>query len=58
MIVDAVIPLLLEYGRDITTKQIAESAGIAEGTLFRAFETKIRASWRRWRSFSIPPPSA
>ena len=24
MIADAVIPLLLEYGRDITTKQIAE----------------------------------
>ncbi|MHC5796837.1 TetR/AcrR family transcriptional regulator [Lacisediminihabitans sp. FW035] len=40
MIVDAVIPLLLEHGRDVTTKQIAESAGIAEGTLFRAFGDK------------------
>jgi len=58
MIVDAVIPLLLEYGRGIMTKQIAERAGIAEGTLCRAFETKSRSSRRRWRSFSIPSPSA
>jgi AcrR family transcriptional regulator len=39
-IVDAVIPLLLEHGRDVTTKQIAESAGVAEGTIFRAFGDK------------------
>jgi hypothetical protein len=38
MIVDAVIPLLREWGRDFATKQTAESAGIAEGTLFRAFD--------------------
>jgi AcrR family transcriptional regulator len=40
MIVDAAIPLLLEHGRDLTTKQIAEAAGIAEGTVFRAFGDK------------------
>jgi AcrR family transcriptional regulator len=40
MIVDAVIPLLLEHGRDITTRQIADEAGIAEGTIFRAFGDK------------------
>jgi AcrR family transcriptional regulator len=40
MIVDVAIPLLLEHGRDITTKQIAEAAGIAEGTVFRAFGDK------------------
>ena len=39
-IVDAVMPLLLEHGRAVTTKQIAEGAGIAEGTIFRVFETK------------------
>ena len=39
-IVEAVIPLLLEHGRAITTRQIAEGAGIAEGTIFRVFESK------------------
>ena len=32
MIIDAVIPLLLKHGADVTSKQIAEAAGIAEGT--------------------------
>jgi AcrR family transcriptional regulator len=40
MIVDAVIPLILEHGRDVTTRQIADEAGIAEGTVFRAFGDK------------------
>ncbi|WP_349627079.1 TetR/AcrR family transcriptional regulator [Leifsonia sp. C5G2] len=40
MIVDAVIPLLLEHGRGVTSRQIAEAAGIAEGTIFRAFGDK------------------
>ncbi|MDN4598740.1 TetR/AcrR family transcriptional regulator [Leifsonia virtsii] len=40
MIVDAVIPLLLEHGRGMTSRQIAEAAGIAEGTIFRAFGDK------------------
>jgi AcrR family transcriptional regulator len=39
-IVDAVVPLLLEHGRGLTTRQIAEGAGIAEGTIFRVFESK------------------
>ena len=39
-LIDATLPLLLEYGRTVTTKQIAESAGVAEGTIFRAFESK------------------
>lgn len=39
-IVEATIPLLREYGPSMTTKQVAAAAGIAEGTVFRAFGTK------------------
>lgn len=39
-IVDAVVPLLLAHGDDVSTKQIAEAAGIAEGTIFRVFPDK------------------
>lgn len=39
-IIDAVRPLLAEYGESITTKQIAAAAGIAEGTIFRVFADK------------------
>ena len=40
MIIDAVIPLLLAQGADVTSRQIAEAAGVAEGTVFRAFGDK------------------
>lgn len=39
-IIDAVIPLLISHGRAVTSKQIAEAAGVAEGTIFRAFGDK------------------
>ena len=39
-IIDAVVPLLIEHGRAVTTRQIAEAAGIAEGTIFRVFDSK------------------
>jgi AcrR family transcriptional regulator len=40
MIVEATLPLLLEHGEMVTTRQIADAAGIAEGTIFRAFADK------------------
>jgi AcrR family transcriptional regulator len=39
-ILDAVIPLLIERGAAVTTAEMAEAAGIAEGTIFRVFPDK------------------
>lgn len=39
-IVTATLPLVLEHGLNVSTRQIAEAAGIAEGTVFRAFPDK------------------
>ncbi len=39
-ILDAAIPVLITTGAETTTRQIAEAAGIAEGTVFRVFEDK------------------
>lgn len=39
-ILEAVLPLLRERGRDVTSRELAEASGVAEGTLFRAFGDK------------------
>ncbi|MFD1145698.1 TetR/AcrR family transcriptional regulator [Saccharothrix hoggarensis] len=39
-IVAATVPLLFAHGANVTTSQIAKAAGIAEGTVFRAFKDK------------------
>lgn len=51
MIIDAVLPLLLENGSSVTSRQIAEAAGVAEGTIFRAFgdkESLLKAAVTRY----------
>jgi AcrR family transcriptional regulator len=39
-IIEAVLPLFAEHGETVTSRQIACAAGIAEGTVFRAFTDK------------------
>jgi AcrR family transcriptional regulator len=49
-LVEATVPLLIENGSAISTRQIAQAAGVAEGTIFRVFPDKnslILAAIRR-----------
>jgi AcrR family transcriptional regulator len=39
-IIEATTQLVLEHGPDLSTRQIADACGLAEGTLFRAFDSK------------------
>lgn len=40
VLVDVTLRLLREHGRAVTTRQIAEAAGVAEGTIFRVVDSK------------------
>lgn len=39
-ILEVAVPMLVEHGGNVKTSEIAAAAGIAEGTLFRAFKDK------------------
>lgn len=39
-IIDAVLPLLIEQGSGVTTRQIAVAADVSEGTIFNVFSDK------------------
>lgn len=39
-LIEATLPLLRTYGLATSTRQIAEAAGVAEGTIFRVFASK------------------
>lgn len=52
-IIEAAVGLLDEHGPDLTTRKVAEAAGVAEGTLFRVFPTLgdlLAATYTRYLS--------
>jgi AcrR family transcriptional regulator len=57
-ILDVAMPLLIEKGAAVTTAEIAQAAGIAEGTIFRAFPDKSTLIFDVVKSTMDPAPVA
>ena len=57
-IVAATIPLLCEHGPSVSTRQIAEAAGVAEGTLFSVFPDKDAVVVEAVEAALDPAPTA
>lgn len=54
---DAIIPLLLAKGSEVTSRQMAEAAGIAEGTIFRVFADKSSVIMEAIKTTMDPVPT-
>lgn len=56
-IIESVLPLLAQHGGAVTARQIAEAAGIAEGTIFRVFGD-LRSLFLAVAEETMNPPAA
>ena len=57
-ILDVVVPLLVEKGPSLTTAEVAQAAGIAEGTIFRVFADKSALIYEAVKATMDPTPVA
>lgn len=58
-ILEAVVPVILDRGVEVTSRELARAAGVAEGTLYRTFGDKttlLRAVLRRQRTERLTVP--
>ncbi len=55
-LVASTLELIRQHGLSVSTRQIAEAAGVAEGTIFRVFETKDELVQAAIQSVFDPSP--